>query len=299
MAEQSIHFDPEFKTFTYGDPNTLKARLRTLKLGHLLVFYCGLEGWDFKSDPALYLLAYFEVEVAGRARELGDQVVRQYFEANFHVRHRSVYDHDKESLVLVKGKIGESRKYERAHCISSLGKNRAGKPLKVLSREMYKHFSDFGGKVSIERSAPRWVPQTFVDKAAEYVRMELLQKKKIPGFGHRVYKTMDPRAVHLRTLSEQLGKAMGQEKWCRMSMVVEKTCKELKNLNPNVDFYAASTYYLLGFEMDLFTPIFACSRAPGWIAHVIEQHTDNRLIRPLEEYIGPPERPYVPLDERP
>ncbi len=170
MAEQSIHFDPEFKTFTYGDPNTLKARLRTLKLGHLLVFYCGLEGWDFKSDPALYLLAYFEVEVAGRARELGDQVVRQYFEANFHVRHRSVYDHDKESLVLVKGKIGESRKYERAHCISSLGKNRAGKPLKVLSREMYKHFSDFGGKVSIERSAPRWVPQTFVDKAAEYVR---------------------------------------------------------------------------------------------------------------------------------
>lgn len=137
-----------------------------------------------------------------------------------------------------------------------------------------------------------------VDRAVEFVRTELLQKKKIPGFGHRVYKTIDPRAIHLRSLSERLGKARGQEKWSQMSVVIEKTCKELKNLNPNVDFYAASVYYMLGFEMDLFTPIFACSRAPGWIAHVIEQHTDNRLIRPLEEYIGPPERPYVPIDRR-
>ncbi len=137
-----------------------------------------------------------------------------------------------------------------------------------------------------------------VDKAADHVRTELLQKKKIPGFGHRVYKTIDPRAVVLRELSGRLGKATGQEKWYEMSVAIEKTCRELKNLNPNVDFYAASVYYMLGFEMDLFTPIFACSRAPGWIAHVIEQHTDNRLIRPLEEYIGPPERPYVTLDKR-
>ena len=137
-----------------------------------------------------------------------------------------------------------------------------------------------------------------VDKAADYVRTELMQKKKIPGFGHRVYKTLDPRAIHLRNLSERLGKAMGQEKWFQMSVAIERTCKELKNLNANVDFYAASTYYLLGFEMDLFTPIFASSRVPGWIAHVIEQHTDNRLIRPLEEYIGPPERSYVTLEKR-
>ena len=137
-----------------------------------------------------------------------------------------------------------------------------------------------------------------IERAAEFVRIELQQKKKIPGFGHRVYRTIDPRALHLRSLAEQLGQAMGQEKWFRMSVVIEKTCKEIKNLNPNVDFYAATVYFLLGFEMDLFTPIFACSRAPGWIAHVVEQHTDNRLIRPLEEYIGPPERPYVPLDKR-
>ncbi|MGH9750907.1 MAG: citrate/2-methylcitrate synthase [Candidatus Polarisedimenticolia bacterium] len=136
------------------------------------------------------------------------------------------------------------------------------------------------------------------DRAAEHIRLELQQKKKIPGFGHRVYKTMDPRAPHLRDLARRLGEATGQPKWFGISERIEKTCKELKNLNPNVDFYAASVYYLLGFEMDLFTPIFACSRAPGWIAHVIEQHTDNRLIRPLEEYIGPPERPYVPLDQR-
>jgi 2-methylcitrate synthase len=137
-----------------------------------------------------------------------------------------------------------------------------------------------------------------VGRAAEHVRTELQQKKKIPGFGHRVYKTIDPRATQLRALSERLGQATGQGKWYEMSVVIERTCKELKNLNPNVDFYAASTYYMLGFEMDLFTPIFACSRAPGWIAHVIEQHTDNRLIRPLEEYIGPPERAYVPLEQR-
>src|SRR5207247_2250465 len=112
-----------------------------------------------------------------------------------------------------------------------------------------------------------------VEKAAEFVRMELLQKKKIPGFGHRVYRTIDPRALHLRSLSEKLGKAVGQEKWFQMSAVIEKTCKELKNLNPNVDFYAASVYFMLGFEMDLFTPIFACSRAPGWIAHVLEQNS--------------------------
>jgi citrate synthase len=136
------------------------------------------------------------------------------------------------------------------------------------------------------------------EKAAEHVRLELQQKKKIPGFGHRVYKTIDPRAAHLRELSRRLGEAIGQTKWFAMSQVIEATCKELKNLNANVDFYAASVYHMLGFELDLFTPIFAASRAPGWIAHVVEQHTDNRLIRPLEEYIGPPPRPYVAIDAR-
>ena len=138
-----------------------------------------------------------------------------------------------------------------------------------------------------------------VEKAPDHIRALLAQKKKIPGFGHRVYRTMDPRAPYLKELSARLAKATGQEKWYRMSTIIESTCKEAKNLNPNVDFYAASTYYMLGFDMDLFTPIFACSRAPGWIAHVVEQHVDNRLIRPLEEYIGPPDRAWVPIDRRP
>ncbi|HKQ98587.1 MAG TPA: citrate/2-methylcitrate synthase [Candidatus Polarisedimenticolia bacterium] len=138
-----------------------------------------------------------------------------------------------------------------------------------------------------------------VGKAAEHVRALLAQKKKIPGFGHRVYRTLDPRAIHLRELSAALAKSTGNETWYEMSTVIEKTCKEVKNLNANVDFYAASTYSMLGFEMDQFTPIFACSRLPGWIAHVIEQHLDNRLIRPLEEYIGPPDRAWVGLAERP
>jgi citrate synthase len=137
-----------------------------------------------------------------------------------------------------------------------------------------------------------------VERAAEHIRTALAQKKKIPGFGHRIYKTLDPRAVHLKVLSARLAKETGQETWFRMSEAIERTCKEVKNLNANVDFYAASTYAMLGFDMDLFTPIFACSRTPGWIAHVIEQHLDNRLIRPLEEYIGPPDRPWVPIGER-
>jgi citrate synthase len=135
-------------------------------------------------------------------------------------------------------------------------------------------------------------------RAADHVRAALAQKKKIPGFGHRVYRTLDPRAIHLRDLSARLAQATGQEKWYRMSTVIEATCKEVKNLNANVDFYAASTYSMLGFDMDLFTAIFAASRAPGWIAHVIEQHTDNRLIRPLEEYIGPPDREWAPMEGR-
>jgi citrate synthase len=133
----------------------------------------------------------------------------------------------------------------------------------------------------------------------EHVRQLLAQKKKISGFGHRVYVTEDPRATHLRKMSEELGKSSGQAKWFDMSRQVELFIKQEKKLNANVDFYSASTYTTLGIEIDLFTPIFAMSRIAGWAAHVIEQHDDNRLIRPRADYIGPayPE-PYIPLAER-
>src|SRR5271166_1476359 len=142
-----------------------------------------------------------------------------------------------------------------------------------------------------------------IDKAGadpvEYVKNMLAAKQKISGFGHRVYKTEDPRATHLRRMSEQLGKDAGQPKWYEMSRAIELYIKNEKKLNANVDFYSASTYATLGIDIDLYTPIFAISRISGWAAHVIEQLDDNRLIRPRAEYIGPPyPTHWVPVEER-
>jgi len=133
----------------------------------------------------------------------------------------------------------------------------------------------------------------------EYVREMLAQKKKVSGFGHRVYHTEDPRATHLRKMSQDLCQSSGQPKWFEMSSKIEKFVKSEKKLNANVDFYSASTYHVLGIDVDLFTPIFAVSRISGWSAHVIEQLDDNRLIRPRADYIGPsyPQH-WVPTEQR-
>ncbi|MFI5111445.1 MAG: citrate synthase [Terriglobales bacterium] len=133
----------------------------------------------------------------------------------------------------------------------------------------------------------------------EHIKGMLAQKKKIPGFGHRVYHTEDPRATHLRQMSRELGESSGQAKWWEYSSKIEQFMKADKKLNANVDFYSASTYYTLGIDLDLFTPIFAVSRISGWTAHVMEQLSDNRLIRPRADYVGPayPQR-YVPIDRR-
>jgi len=142
-----------------------------------------------------------------------------------------------------------------------------------------------------------------VDKAGqdpvEHVKGLLAQKKKISGFGHRVYTTEDPRATHLRKMSEDLGRSSGNSKWFDVSRKIEKYINVEKKLNANVDFYSASTYTTLGLDVDLFTPVFAVSRISGWAAHVIEQLDDNRLIRPRAEYIGPryPNK-YVPIERR-
>ena len=143
-----------------------------------------------------------------------------------------------------------------------------------------------------------------IDKAGadpvDYVRNMLAARQKISGFGHRVYKTEDPRATHLRRMSEQLGKDAGQPKWYEMSRAIELYINKDKKLNANVDFYSASTYATLGIDIDLYTPIFAVSRIAGWAAHVIEQLDDNRLIRPRADYIGPTyPSPYIPVSERP
>jgi len=133
----------------------------------------------------------------------------------------------------------------------------------------------------------------------DYIKGMLAQKKKVPGFGHRVYHTEDPRATHLRKMSRDLGQSSGEPKWFEFSNKIEEFVRADKKLNANVDFYSASTYHTLGIEVDLFTPVFAVSRIGGWSAHVIEQLDDNRLIRPRAEYLGPvyPAK-YVPMDAR-
>lgn len=136
------------------------------------------------------------------------------------------------------------------------------------------------------------------DRVQDWIRDALDRKEKIMGFGHRVYKNGDPRAKHLRRMSKQLGELQGDTRWYEMSVVIDDTVTREKGLLPNVDFYSASTYYYMGIPIELFTPIFACSRTSGWIAHVLEQYADNRLIRPRAEYTGPMDAHYIPIEER-
>lgn len=132
-----------------------------------------------------------------------------------------------------------------------------------------------------------------------YIEEQLAHKKKIMGIGHRVYKTLDPRAPHLQRMAIKLSEKLGDPKWIRMSERIAQLLKERKNLNANVDFYSATVYHSLGIPTDLFTPIFAVARCSGWCAHILEQLEDNRLFRPLSEYVGQPVgNKVVPLDER-
>jgi citrate synthase len=131
-----------------------------------------------------------------------------------------------------------------------------------------------------------------------YIKEKLGRKEKIMGFGHRVYKTEDPRATHLRRLSREIGQRVGDTRWYELSERIEKVVMDEKGLYPNVDFYAASVYHCLGIPTDLMTCVFAASRVSGWSAHVREQLADNRLIRPESDYIGPNNQTYVPIEDR-
>lgn len=163
-----IHHDPEFQTFTYGDPTPPKQGLRKLQKGDLLVFYAGLQGWDFKCAPALYIVGFFEVELAGLATDFSQRDLQRYFGQNFHVRYSSVFRKQKDRLVLVKGNK-HSHLLKQAQCISSVGADRNGRPLHILSTAMQKIFGDFHGHVSIQRSPPRWVTERYVVKASAFV----------------------------------------------------------------------------------------------------------------------------------
>ena len=137
-----------------------------------------------------------------------------------------------------------------------------------------------------------------VDKVESYIKDALAAKKKIMGFGHAVYKTEDPRATNFRRFSKEMAERTGDMKWYEMSRKVEETIKREKGLYPNVDFFSASTFYMMGIPLDLYTPIFAISRISGWTGHILEQYANNKLIRPRAEYVGPRNVPYVPINER-
>jgi citrate synthase len=137
-----------------------------------------------------------------------------------------------------------------------------------------------------------------VEDVVPYVERAFEEKQKIMGFGHRVYKTEDPRATHLREMSKTLSEELGDPKWYEISRELEDQLKDRKGLNPNVDFYCATVYYALGLPTDLYTPLFAMGRVGGWSAHVMEQHADNRLIRPRAEYVGTKDREFVAIDQR-
>ena len=170
MDKQSIHFDPEFETFTYGDPTPPKAGLRHLQAGDLLVFYCGLRGWNGCESPeGLYLMGYFEVQRSGIADEFRPDELRELFSRNAHVRVPEILADQKDRLVLVKGGPG-SRLYKKAVLISSVGEDCAGRPLKILSPEMRKIFGYFDGKLSIQRSPTRWVKPEYVECAVGFIR---------------------------------------------------------------------------------------------------------------------------------
>ena len=156
-----------------------------------------------------------------------------------------------------------------------------------------------GANADVMRMLIEIGPDAPAERIDDAIRSKLARKIKIPGFGHRVYTTEDPRATHLRRMSKELGEKAGNTRWFEMSQRIESVVKSEKKLNPNVDFYSASTYYTLGIPIDLFTPIFAVSRVSGWTAHCLEQYANNRLIRPRTEYIGPPHpQTVLPIEQR-
>jgi hypothetical protein len=175
IAKRHVHVDPEFETFTYGDPTAPKRSLRNLRQGDFLAFYCGLQRWDSEQGwhsghrPALYLAGYFEVALAGMASEFDKKLLDSQFGKNFHVRYPSVFQQQEADLVLVKGGPG-SHLLRKAHQISAEGRDRAGRPLKVLSPDMRRIFGTFGGRVAIQRSPPRWIDSQFVDNAVCFLK---------------------------------------------------------------------------------------------------------------------------------
>lgn len=168
MRSQSMHVDPEFETFTYGDPTPPKRNLSQLQPGDLLVFYSGLEGWGFSKAPALYLTGFFHVKLAGFAASFSQIQIDAEFSQNFHVRHRKMFREQCDRLVLVKGN-SNSRLFRKAHLLGETIRRENGSSWQIITPAMEKVFGKFGGIGSLQRSTPRWVEDGLVNRAAHFV----------------------------------------------------------------------------------------------------------------------------------
>lgn len=167
-ASQAMHVDPEFESFTYGDPTANKRGLAKMHPGDLLVFYAGMEGWGHTVSPALYLAGMFRVKLAGFAPSFTREQLQMEFEQNFHVRHPDVFADDREKLVLIKGGAG-SRLFRKAHLVGEKVLRKNGTWWQFITPEMEKVFGKFGGIGSLQRSTPRWVEANLVNKAEKFL----------------------------------------------------------------------------------------------------------------------------------
>ena len=170
FENQPIHFDPEFETYTYGDPTPPKARLRTLEEGDLLAFYAGLEGWECDIRPALYIIGIFTVAYAGLATDFSEPEIKSLSDRNFHVRHRVVFEEQKHRLALVKGDASNSRLLEKAVPISAIGVNRGKKPIQILSPAMQKIFGSFQGTTVLSAVHPDGLHLNYPNRGRVFTR---------------------------------------------------------------------------------------------------------------------------------
>src|SRR5438552_130392 len=200
----------------------------------------------------------------------------------------------------------QGRLPNRAELESARAELAAARPLAPSVLKLLRSMPEHAPPMDVLRTAVSYM-SGFVETirrpeaAPEFIVHKLRNKEKVPGFGHRVYKTYDPRALIMKEYARQLAESKGDDTYFRIATAIEETVVgELasKRIFPNVDFYSGLVFHRLGISTDLFTPVFALSRAPGWTAHVLEYWEDNRLLRPLDWYVGPKDLAYVPLDER-
>lgn len=169
MANVPMHVDPEFETFTYGDPTPPKKSLTRLESGDLLIFYAGLEGWDFECAPALYMIGYFDVELAGVGSSFSRELLRETFGRNFHVLHKNIFAGERDEVILIKGS-NRSRLFNKAVKIGARARLTSGSWWQLILPGMAKVFGRFGGIGSLQRSTPRWVDTDHIETAARFVR---------------------------------------------------------------------------------------------------------------------------------